>query len=530
MLCYVFPDDKLPDFVDEEQEESIQERDQNLITESQMGAGTNELAEANMDDDNDGTPEDKDKEVKSSKKDDDRSASQPGEDDKKDEDMEGDDKEEKEDQQQEFQLENEKDVKDDVQKRDVLNESDRPEDKDSKDFSHVNPNESSEETTSAIDDIKNLPDDLKQKIEVKMNEDEKTEEETKPQGQSEKKTLEQELFKKLELKDTVKTDWVSRGDESIFASLPDDSMNGVPVDDEDMELDPPVPDQDLPQQPEKDAIEQWLLLCAKTSDSSHYLTEQLRMLIEPTKASRLKGDYRTGKRINMRKIIPYIASHYKKDKIWLRRTKPSRRECEIVIAIDDSSSMADNDVQGITKEALSMICQALSVLEIGKLGIVTYGEDAKVVQPLSASVSSKDGAKILSQITFDQSVTKLLNLMSLTKRMFSTGSGHPLSKLMLIISDGKGVLNEGKSAVLQSVRDFRMQNIFVVFLIVEAKEKTESVLDIRIPIFDDKNNLKGIDSYMDHFPFPYYIILKEIRTLPSVLSDALKQWFEMVNK
>lgn len=55
-----------------------------------------------------------------------------------------------------------------------------------------------------------------------------------------------------------------------------------------------------------------------------------------------RGDYRTGKRLNMRKVIPYIASQFRKDKIWLRRTKPSKRNYQIMLAIDDSSSMVDN--------------------------------------------------------------------------------------------------------------------------------------------------------------------------------------------
>ena len=55
-----------------------------------------------------------------------------------------------------------------------------------------------------------------------------------------------------------------------------------------------------------------------------------------------RGDYRTGKRINMRKVIPYIASQFRKDKIWLRRTKKNKRKYQIVLAVDDSSSMADN--------------------------------------------------------------------------------------------------------------------------------------------------------------------------------------------
>jgi midasin (ATPase involved in ribosome maturation) len=64
-----------------------------------------------------------------------------------------------------------------------------------------------------------------------------------------------------------------------------------------------------------------------------YISEQLRLILEPTLASRLQGDFRTGKRLNMRKIIPYIASDFRKDKIWLRRSRPSQRKYQVVLAI-----------------------------------------------------------------------------------------------------------------------------------------------------------------------------------------------------
>lgn len=60
-----------------------------------------------------------------------------------------------------------------------------------------------------------------------------------------------------------------------------------------------------------------------------------------------RGDYRTGKRLNMRKVIPYIASQFRKDKIWLRRTKPSKRNYQICLAVDDSSSMVDNHTKQV---------------------------------------------------------------------------------------------------------------------------------------------------------------------------------------
>jgi len=93
---------------------------------------------------------------------------------------------------------------------------------------------------------------------------------------------------------------------------------------------------------ESAALAQWHDLDGKTLHLAQELCEQLRLVLEPTQAARLKGDYKTGKRLNMRKVIPYIASGFRKDKIWLRRTQPSKREYQILLALDDSASMSDN--------------------------------------------------------------------------------------------------------------------------------------------------------------------------------------------
>lgn len=33
--------------------------------------------------------------------------------------------------------------------------------------------------------------------------------------------------------------------------------------------------------------------------------------------------------------------------------------------------------------------------------------------------------------------------------------------------------------------------------------------------------------YMDSFPFPFYIVLRETAALPRTLADLLRQWFEL---
>ena len=110
----------------------------------------------------------------------------------------------------------------------------------------------------------------------------------------------------------------------------------------------------------KEGMELWRLYESQTSDLSTRLCEQLRILLEPLQSSKLSGDYKTGKRINMRKIIPFIASNYKKDKIWLRRTKPSKREYNILIALDDSISMKENGGGVIGLQTMALISKALT--------------------------------------------------------------------------------------------------------------------------------------------------------------------------
>ena len=62
-------------------------------------------------------------------------------------------------------------------------------------------------------------------------------------------------------------------------------------------------------------------------------------MLEPMDNAEYRGDYKTGKKLNLKKIIPFIASNYRKDKIWLRRTEPSERNYFIMLALDDTKSM-----------------------------------------------------------------------------------------------------------------------------------------------------------------------------------------------
>lgn len=56
------------------------------------------------------------------------------------------------------------------------------------------------------------------------------------------------------------------------------------------------------------------------------------------------------------------------------------------------------------------------------------------------------------------------------------------SKLLIIISDGRGIFYEGMEAVKSSIQNCIQNGVFVVFIILDVNDKS-SIFDIRMPIF-----------------------------------------------
>uniref|UniRef100_A0A3P8WSX5 Midasin n=1 Tax=Cynoglossus semilaevis TaxID=244447 RepID=A0A3P8WSX5_CYNSE len=283
---------------------------------------------------------------------------------------------------------------------------------------------------------------------------------------------------------------------------------------------------------ESAAASMWHQYQNLTSPLSQQLCEQLRLILEPTQASKLKGDYRTGKRLNMRKVIPYIASQFRKDKIWLRRTKPSKREYHICLAVDDSSSMVDNHTKQLAFESLSVIISALTLLEVGQVSVCSFGEQVQLLHPFQQQFNDESGARILRLCQFQQKKTRIAQFLDTSTKMFVGARqqipGSNMAQLLVIVSDGRGLFLEGKERVMAAVRSARGANVFVIFVVLDNPNSRDSILDIKVPIFKGPGELPDIRSYMDEFPFPFYVILRDVNALPETLSDALRQWFELV--
>uniref|UniRef100_A0A183UYP4 VWFA domain-containing protein n=1 Tax=Toxocara canis TaxID=6265 RepID=A0A183UYP4_TOXCA len=245
-----------------------------------------------------------------------------------------------------------------------------------------------------------------------------------------------------------------------------------------------------------------------------------------------RGDYRSGKRLNMRRLIAYIASDYRKDRIWLRRTKKAQRNYQILIAVDDSASMHDNKMNLMACQSLCVIGTALRHLEVGQLAICKFGRKVKVLSDFCAHADSSLGGRLLSELTFTQDKTDLVNLLNVSKevgalRIFMLEEARSRDRshqMMIIVSDGRGVLADGTDRIVKALNALHRDLVTVLFVAVDSAEK--SIVETKVAEFTADGQVELIP-YMSKFPFPFYTLVRHISLLPATLADAIRQWFEL---
>lgn len=277
----------------------------------------------------------------------------------------------------------------------------------------------------------------------------------------------------------------------------------------------------------------WLHHENATRNLSLTLTEQLRLILAPTLASRMRGDFRTGKRLNIKRIIPYIASQYKRDKIWMRRSVPSKRDYQIMLAIDDSKSMLESGSVELALETLALVSKSMSMLEVGELCIVGFGQEVHVAHDFSTPFTSDAGVNVVRQFGFQQAQTNVRRLVADSISIFRTArerasaSGADLWQLQFIISDA---ICEDHDTIVRLVRQAQSERIMIVFIVIDAANG-QSIMDLNTADFvQDQDGKLEVRKrrYLDTFPFRYYLVVRHVTELPGVLATALRQWFAEV--
>lgn len=313
---------------------------------------------------------------------------------------------------------------------------------------------------------------------------------------------------------------------------------------------------------ESKARDIWNQYELQTAGVASALCEQLRMILDPTLRGRLHGDFKTGKRLSMRKVVAFIASNFRRDRIWLRRCKPHQRDYRIVVALDNSKSMSECDAGPRALQAVCAVCRAFQKLEIGKTGVCSFGgAQPEVILPLNDHAFSDEiGAKIVSAFTFteesatshDQAVPQLLDLAT---QLFSedaaaaaSSAACPVRQMLLILSDGRF----NKQTVRRKVHAALAEGITPVLLIIDSTEtppassatakltgtdasrthresnKRPCLLQMKEAAWVDGKLV--VSQYLDDFPFPFYAILNNVSEIPDVVGDVIRQWIEMLTR
>jgi midasin len=248
--------------------------------------------------------------------------------------------------------------------------------------------------------------------------------------------------------------------------------------------------------------------------------------------------------------------------------------CQVVVAIDDSRSMAENGCATFALEATALLCKAMSRLEVGELGVLSFG-GAGGVQPLQAletPFTDAAGPGVMAALKFDQDNTiadrPMLQLVEALDHLLDVarhragdggvGRGADLRQLVLVLADGRFHEKEPLRAAVR--RLVEKSGVCPVFIALDAAPPAaaaapaaagsgagtsaaaagggggraggtsgggggSSLLEMRSVKF--VGGVPVFEQYLDTFPFPYYIVLRDIASLPRTLADLLRQWFEL---
>ncbi|RFN52179.1 hypothetical protein FIE12Z_3562 [Fusarium flagelliforme] len=298
-----------------------------------------------------------------------------------------------------------------------------------------------------------------------------------------------------------------------------------------------ISDEERPLRDFGESMQQWTEFQTKTHSLSLALTSQLRLILTPSQSTKLSGAFRTGKRLNIKRIIPYIASSYKRDKIWMRRSIPTKRTYQILLCVDDSKSMGETSSGTLAMESLVMVSRSLTMLEAGQVGVMGFGSDVFTAHGLTEPFASDAGAKILQKFNFGQDRTDIGLLIQRTIETFRVarqqGSGNSdLWQLALILSDGL-TPSSAHEGIRRMLREAMEERIMIVFIIMDdtGKKKGDSVLELKEAKFvrDGGESKVVIERYLDTFPFQYYLIVHHLEELPSALAGLLRTWFAEVS-
>ena len=107
--------------------------------------------------------------------------------------------------------------------------------------------------------------------------------------------------------------------------------------------------------------------------------------------------------------------------------------------------------------------------------------------------------------------------------------GTIIRQVVFVVSDGMLGSGPERARIRNWVTEATAKGQLVVLLIVDCsgggRAPDESITRMQSIRFEGGRVLRS--AYLDDYPFPYYLVVRDVQALPATLSDSLRQWFEL---
>mmetsp|Transcript_9364 Transcript_9364/g.11496 ORF Transcript_9364/g.11496 Transcript_9364/m.11496 type:complete len:200 (-) Transcript_9364:444-1043(-) len=180
--------------------------------------------------------------------------------------------------------------------------------------------------------------------------------------------------------------------------------------------------------------------------------------------------------------------------------------------------------------ALAALSTALSQLDAGDMSIMAFGDDVRILHEFHDGPFQGEAARrVASRFRFDRPITNAVALLKTaipTLRNARLAVQHRTNRaclqLMIIVSDGH--FDSGSRQQLMRLhRDAADDGVAIILILLDQPGRN-SLLEMKLVSF----NVGQVQTtpYLEGYPFPCFVLLKDVAALPETLAHALKQWFE----
>jgi len=214
--------------------------------------------------------------------------------------------------------------------------------------------------------------------------------------------------------------------------------------------------------------------------------------IKPT----YKGYYRSGQRLDIRRLIEYEASFKVDDRLWLRRKLPSKKDYKFTLVIDESGSMGGEHGERAI-EALLLFMETLDLLEIN-FEIIGFNDAPSIHRKFNGKMSVPEKEDIIDEVSqyMGSGCTADADAIKLAIDNMKKQQGE--RRVIIMLTDGEGNINTTGISMEEILR--------------EAEDSDIEVIGIGVG--------EGIE-YVQKV-YPHYVVVPEMDDLPLEVAGLLE--------